>query len=65
MPCAEYYGAEANGNRPQYQIKRTRDGVEDRKLLQLAGMVPYTSEEADIRPALMDYTEDELQELLS
>lgn len=61
---AEYYGAEADSNKPQYQVKRTRDKVEDRKLLQLAGMLPYSPEEANVRPALMDLSEGELRDML-
>ncbi len=64
ISLAEYYGAEGSSSQPQYKIKSTRGEVEDRKLLQLAGMIPYTEEEANIRPALMSISEEELQDML-
>ena len=60
----EYYGATGDTNRPRYQVHRTRAAVEDRHLLQLAGVLPYTEEEAIERPALVNMTEQELESLL-
>ena len=55
---------EGSDSQPKFQMHRTREQVEDRRLLQLAGMEPWEPEECHNRVPLLELSEEQLQALL-
>lgn len=53
----------SSGDAPEYKINRTRQEVEDKHLLQLAGMVAYTPKGAQEGVSLLDMSLEELRRL--
>ena len=49
----------------EYKIQRTRDMVEDKRLLQLAGIEPYEAEDTHVTQPLLETSAVELRSMLA